>query len=93
MTGAYLAPIHTPTTSITLAWEKDEVLGILLLLGGIAALAYGGFSYTTHKKAIDMGPVQIDRTRQHNVPLPPILGIGGILVGGVLLFAGSRTGR
>ncbi len=69
------------------------VLGILLLLGGIVALAYGGFSYTTHKKAVDMGPVQIDRTKQHNVPLPPILGIGGILVGGVLLFAGSRAGR
>jgi hypothetical protein len=70
-----------------------KVLGVLLLLGGIAALAYGGFSYTTHKKAVDMGPVQIDRTKTHSVPLPPLLGIGGILVGGALLFAGSRTGR
>jgi uncharacterized membrane protein YidH (DUF202 family) len=70
-----------------------KVLGILLLLGGIVALAYGGFSYTTHKKAVDMGPIQIDHTKHHTVPLPPILGIGGILVGGALLFAGSRSSR
>lgn len=70
-----------------------KVLGILLLLGGIAALAYGGFSYTTHRKAVDMGPIQIDRAKQHTVPLPPILGVGGILVGALLLYAGTQKGR
>ena len=60
------------------------------MLGGIVALAYGGFSYTTHKRAVDVGPVQIDHTKHHKIPLPPVLGIGSILVGGALLFAGER---
>ena len=67
-----------------------KVVGILLILAGVAALAYGGFSFTTHKKAVDMGPIQIDRAKRHEVPVPPILGAAGIVLGGVLLFMGSK---
>ncbi len=69
-----------------------KILGILLILAGVAALAYGGFSYTTHKKAVDMGPIQIDHAERHSLPVPPILGAAGIVVGGVLLFIGGRKG-
>ena len=41
-----------------------KTLGALLILAGIAALAYGGFSYTTHRRAVDMGPVQIETSKQ-----------------------------
>jgi uncharacterized membrane protein YidH (DUF202 family) len=36
-----------------------KALGIVLMLAGVLALAYGGFSWTTHMKAIDMGPLQV----------------------------------
>ena len=69
-----------------------KILGIVLILGGILALAYGGFTYTTHKRAVDMGPLQIDTSKKHQVFLPPVLGICGIVVGGALLFvSGSRN--
>jgi uncharacterized iron-regulated membrane protein len=69
-----------------------KIIGLLLLLAGIAALAYGGFSYTTRKKAVDMGPLQIDHKTHHTVFIPPLLGVGGILVGGALLFmSGSKS--
>jgi uncharacterized membrane protein YidH (DUF202 family) len=68
-----------------------KALGIVLMIAGVLALAYGGFSWTTHKKAIDMGPVQVERTQQHTLPLPPLLGAGALLVGGVLVFAGRKT--
>ncbi|HWG20009.1 MAG TPA: hypothetical protein VG225_05710 [Terracidiphilus sp.] len=67
-----------------------KALGIVLMVAGLLALAYGGFTYTTHKRAVDMGPLQVERSKQHTVPLPPILGVGGILIGGILLL-GSRA--
>ena len=68
------------------------IVGILLIVLGVIALAYQGFTYTTHenKKVIDLGPLQVDATveRQRTVPLPPILGVIA-LAGGVALLAMS----
>lgn len=68
-----------------------KALGIVLMIAGVLALAYGGFSWTTHKKAVDMGPIQVERTQQHSVFLPPLVGIGALVIGGVLVFAGRRA--
>jgi len=70
-----------------------KILGVVLILAGIVALAYGGFSYTTHKRAVDVGPLQIETSRKHRVFLPPVLGIAGILVGGALLFVSGSKNR
>jgi len=60
------------------------IIGVALLVLGILALAYQGFTYTVPKKAVDLGPIQVTRQERHTVPLPPILGalalIGGIAV-------------
>jgi uncharacterized membrane protein len=61
-----------------------SVVGLILIVLGVVALAYQGFSYTTEKKAVDMGPIQINKKENHNVPLPPILG-GVAIVGGLVL--------
>ncbi len=69
-----------------------KILGIVLMLAGLLALAYGGFTYTTHKRAVDMGPLQIETSQRHRVLLPPLLGISGIIIGGALLMvARSKT--
>ena len=70
-----------------------KIAGILLIMCGIAAILYGGFSYTSRKKAVDMGPMQISVTEHHSVPIPPILGIAGILAGGALVYFGTKQGR
>ena len=66
------------------------IIGIILIVVGVIALAYGGFSFKEHKKDIDIGPVQISHTEEHNVPLPPVLGGLAIASGIVLLIVGSR---
>jgi len=68
-----------------------KAMGIVLMIAGVLALAYGGFSWTTHKKAIDMGPVQVESAQRHAVLLPPLLGVGALAIGGVLMFAGRRA--
>jgi uncharacterized membrane protein YidH (DUF202 family) len=66
------------------------IIGILLIIIGVIALAYGGITYTKREKVIDAGPLQVSADKEKTVPLPPVLG-GLCIVGGiVLLVAGSR---
>ncbi len=67
-----------------------KVLAIVLIVFGVLALAYGGFTYTHEKKVVDLGPIQASRKETSTVPLPPILGVVAILGGGVLLFTGKK---
>ena len=70
-----------------------KVTGVILLVVGLVALIYGGIKYTTQKREVDMGPIQINKTEHHNIPIPPVVGVVCIVAGGALLFAGGRGGR
>jgi uncharacterized membrane protein YidH (DUF202 family) len=70
-----------------------KITGIILIILGVAALLYGGFTWTTHKKAVDLGAVQIQKTEHHSLPLPPLLGIVAIVGGGALFFFGAKEAR
>ena len=70
-----------------------KIVGILLVIAGVAALVYGGFSYTSHKKAVDLGAIQINRTEHHSLPVPPILGIVAVAGGAALFYFGVKQGR
>jgi uncharacterized membrane protein YidH (DUF202 family) len=67
-----------------------KALAIVLIVLGVLALAYGGFTYTREKKVVDLGPIQATRKETNTVPLPPILGLAAVIGGGVLLFTGKR---
>jgi hypothetical protein len=69
----------------------NKILGLALIVLGLAGLAWGGFTYTTREKVVDIGPIHASRDKTHNVPLPPIMG-GAALVGGVLLLASAKKG-
>jgi hypothetical protein len=56
---------------------------------GVLALVYQGFSYTTQKKVLDVGPIQATKQEHHTVPLPPILGALA-LIGGVIILVSDR---
>ena len=64
-------------------------LGIILVVLGVLALIYQGFSYTTRKKVLDVGPIQATRQEHHAVSLPPILGALA-LIGGVVILVADR---
>ena len=68
------------------------LVGIVLIVLGVAALAYQGFTYTSRETVIDIGPIKATADRQRTVPLPPILGIVAIAGGVALMIAGSRKG-
>ena len=67
-----------------------RITGIILIVLGVIALAYGGISYTKEEKVLDIGPFEATAKTRETIPLPPLLG-GLALAGGVvLLIAGSR---
>ena len=67
-----------------------RTLGIILIALGLFGLAWGGFTYTTREKVVDIGPIHATRDKTHNVPLPPIAGAASLIGGIVLLFAGRK---
>ena len=67
-----------------------RITGIILIVLGVIALAYGGISYTKEEKVLDIGPIEATAKTRETIPLPPLLG-GLALAGGVvLMIAGSR---
>lgn len=63
-----------------------KILGIVLIALGLTGLIWGGFSYTSREKVVDIGPIHATRDETHNVPLPPIAGALA-LVGGIAILA------
>jgi hypothetical protein len=70
--------------------KSASMAGVVLIVLGVIALAYQGITYTTHKKVLDIGPIQATMEEHNTIPLPPIVG-GVALAGGIaLLFAGGK---
>ena len=49
------------------------VLGIVLVVLGVLALAYQGITYTQREKILDVGPLQATADREKTIPLPPLV--------------------
>jgi uncharacterized membrane protein len=67
-----------------------KILGMILIALGLFSLAWGGFTYTTREKVVDIGPIHATREKTHNVPLTPIAGAVALIGGVVLLVAGKK---
>jgi hypothetical protein len=68
----------------------NKILGVVLVVLGVIGLAWGGVTYTTQEKVVDIGPIHATREKQHTVPLPPIAGALALVGGVALLIAGKK---
>jgi uncharacterized membrane protein YidH (DUF202 family) len=66
-----------------------KLVGIVLIILGLAGVLYGGVSWNRKKTIVDAGPVEISRTERESLPVPPIVG-ALLLVGGVVLVMKGR---
>lgn len=66
-----------------------KLAGIILIIVGIVALAYQGFTYTTTEKDAQLGPIEIQHQQEHSVWIPPVVG-GACIVGGVVALVIGR---
>ena len=66
------------------------VIGVILIVVGIVALAYQGITYTTREKVVALGPLKVEAKREKTIPLPPIAGAAALVVGVILVVVGNR---
>ena len=66
------------------------IVGVVLIVLGLAALAYQGITYTSRETVLDIGPVHATADRQRTIPLPPVVGALAVVGGVVLLVTGMR---
>jgi len=70
--------------------KGKQILAIVLIVGGVLALAYRGFSYTKETHEAKIGPLELQVSEKRRVDLPVWLGAGAVLAGVVLLVAGKK---
>ena len=70
---------------------STALIGIILIVLGIAALAYQGITYTKRETLVNIGPIHAEAERQHTIPLSPIIGVTAVVGGVILLVLGARN--
>jgi hypothetical protein len=65
-------------------------VGIVLIVAGALALAYGGFSYTKESHQAKLGPFELSMKEKQQVDVPQWAGLGSIAAGIVLVLVGGR---
>jgi hypothetical protein len=66
------------------------IIGLVLIVLGIGALAYQGFTYTTREKIVDIGPLHASADTEKTIPLSPIVGGVAIACGVGLVVLGRK---
>jgi hypothetical protein len=67
-----------------------KVLGIILIIVGLAMIIIREVNFTTEKKVADVGPIELNKKEKKTVAWPVVAGIGVAAVGVVVLVAAGR---
>ena len=69
-----------------------KIVAIVLMVGGVLGLIYGGFTYTKETHKAELGSLALTVKDKETVNVPVWAGVGAIVIGGVLLlFQGKRS--
>jgi hypothetical protein len=66
------------------------LVGVILIVAGLAGLVFGHIHYTTQEKVVDLGPITATADKEHSVKIPDVAGVAAIAVGAFLVFVGRR---
>jgi len=69
----------------------NKTIGLILIVLGLLGLAWGGITYTTHEKVLDIGPIHATHEEKHTVPLPPLAGAMALIAGAALLATARKA--
>lgn len=69
-----------------------RMFAIALIIGGVLALGYGGFTYTKDTNVIKLGSIELSVKEKQTVNVPIWAGIAAIVAGGLMLAFGSKKG-
>jgi hypothetical protein len=67
-----------------------KMAAVILIIAGVLALVYGGFTYTKETHELKVGPLDVAVHQTETVNIPLWAGIGAIGLGGLLLLMGGK---
>ena len=67
------------------------MLGLVLIVLGLAGLFFSHVSWTETKPVAKLGPLEINAQEDHTVWIPTAAGIVAVLAGVGLVFAGKKA--
>jgi len=70
--------------------KNMKIIGAILIVLGIAALAYKGFNYKSEETVLQIGSVKATAETEKSVPIPTWAGIAAIVAGVVAFGVGMR---
>jgi hypothetical protein len=73
--------------------KAATIVGVILTTIGVLALLFGGFSYTSREKILDVGPIEATTERRERIAVPPVVAGLTVACGVALLIVGARRRR
>ena len=67
-----------------------KTIGIVLVVLGILALAYGGISFSRERTVLQLGSMSVTATEHKSIPVPAVVGVIVLVGGAALLVVGKR---
>jgi hypothetical protein len=64
--------------------------GLVILAIGLIITLITGFSFVTKEKVVDLGELEISANKRHNLNWSPLVGVGVMAVGVVLVLLGPK---
>ena len=68
-----------------------KIIAILLIVAGIAGLAYGKFTYTKATHEAKLGPLELSVKEKKTVNVPMWTGVAAIVAGVLMLAVPKKT--
>jgi len=67
-----------------------KATGISLLVIGLLMTLFTTFKFFTKEKVVDLGKIEITADKPHDFSWSPIIGVGVMCIGGIVVWTGSR---
>jgi hypothetical protein len=70
--------------------KNQMIIGIILIVLGLAGLVVQGVTYTSHRDVVDVAGVRVTAEQKRTVPVPMIAGGAALAAGVVLVVLAAR---
>ncbi len=71
--------------------NQIKIVAAILMVAGMLALVYGGFSYTKSTQQAKIGPLELTVQDKETGNVPVWAGAGAIVIGGLLLLSPCKN--
>ena len=70
--------------------KSTALIGVILIVIGLAGFAIGHIDFTTREKVIDLGPVEVNADKKHTIAIPDVAAAIALIAGVGLVLAGQK---